>query len=69
MIKVSLATLMVSIHAVTKIWQRASFSYGIRSEDGSALARRRDYVLAVWMQISLLVYMIAGIILYPEMSE
>lgn len=59
----------ISIYALAIIWQRASFSYGIRSEDGSALARRRDYILAVWMQVSLLVCMIAGIILYPEMSE
>ena len=54
----------ISSYALAIIWQRASISYGIRHEDGSALARRRDYVLAVWMQISLLVCMIAGIIFY-----
>ena len=54
----------ISTYALAIIWQRASIFYEIRHEDGSALARRRDYVLAVWMQISLLVCMIAGIIFY-----
>ncbi|MBV2129017.1 hypothetical protein [Arsukibacterium indicum] len=59
----------IGTYALAIIWQRASIFYEIRHEDGSALARRRDYVLAVWMQISLMVCMIAAIIFYPEMSE
>ncbi len=59
----------ISTYGLVIIWPKASIFYGIRAADGSSLARRRDYVLAVWMQISLLVCMIAAIILYPEMSE
>ena len=59
----------ISTYALAIIWQRASIFYGICHEDGSALARRRDCILAVWVHLSFLVFMIAGIILYPEMSE
>ncbi len=59
----------ISMYAMAITFEKMSKTPWIPGENVRSLARRIDYVLAIWMQLSMFAMLIIAVILYPHMSE
>lgn len=59
----------ISMYAMAITFEKMSKNPWIPGEDVRSFARRIDYILAIWMQLSMMALLIIALFLYPWFSE